>query len=157
MSEGCGEVDWSGAAQRADGQVAEAGHDVGAGAGAHLGAVLGEGGVAQVVQAVLDRPVPAEVVGEAGRAGLGEGEAGDRIDRHGPPPPGPKLASLAGDLDDLGGVREPEVVDGDGLEGAQLDAAVAAVAGAVQDGDAMPGQAGASVQQRGLVGLDDNR
>jgi hypothetical protein len=38
-----------------------------AGAGAYLGAVLGEGGVAEVVQAVLDRPVPAEVVGEAGR------------------------------------------------------------------------------------------
>jgi hypothetical protein len=54
-------------------------------------------------------------------------------------------------------VREPEVVHGDGLEGAQLDAAVAAVAGAVQDGDAMPGQAGAAVQQRGLVGLDDKQ
>ena len=109
------------------------------------------------MQAVLDRPVPADVVGQAGRAGLGEGEAGDRIDRHGPPPPGPKLADLAGDLDDLGGVREPEAVDGDGLEGAQLDAAVAAVAGAVQDGDAMPGQTGAAVQQHRLIGLDDKQ
>src|SRR4029450_4078672 len=124
VPQGSGEVDWPGAAQRADGQVAQAGHDLGAGAGAQLGGVLGEGGVAQVVPAVLDRPVPAEVVGEAGRAGLGEGEAGNRIDRYGPPPPGPKLAGSAGDLEDLGGVREPKAVDGDGLEGAQLEAAV---------------------------------
>jgi hypothetical protein len=53
--------------------------------------------------------------------------------------------ALADALDDLGGVGEPEVVHGGGLEGAQLDAAVAAVTGAVQDGDAMPGQAGAAV------------
>jgi hypothetical protein len=46
------------------------------------------------------------------------------------------------------------MVHGDGLEGAQLDAAVAAVAGAVQLGDAMPGKAGTAVQQGGLVGLD---
>jgi hypothetical protein len=106
------------------------------------------------VQAVLDRPVATQQVGEAGGAGLGEGEADDRIDGHGPPSAGPKLAGLAGDLDDLGGVREPDVVDGDGLEGAQFNAAVAAVTGAVQHGDAMPGQAGAAVQQGGLVGLD---
>jgi hypothetical protein len=43
------------------------------------------------------------------------------------PPAGGKVAGLAGDLEDLGGVREAEVVDGDGLEGAQLDPAVAAV------------------------------
>jgi hypothetical protein len=70
VAEGGGEVDWSGAAQRADDQVAKARHDLRAGPGAQLGGVLGEGGVAEVVQAVLDRPVPAEVVGEPGRAGL---------------------------------------------------------------------------------------
>jgi hypothetical protein len=62
--------------------------------------------------------------------------------------------ALAGDLDDLGSVGEAEVVDGDGLEGAVLDAAVAAVTGAVQHGDPVPGQAGAAVQQGRLVGLD---
>jgi hypothetical protein len=56
----------TGPAEHADGEVAQAGHHVGAGAGANLGGVLGEGGVADVVQAVLDRPVPAEVVGEPG-------------------------------------------------------------------------------------------
>jgi hypothetical protein len=73
------------------------------------------------------------------------------------PPAGAKVTGLAGDLDDLGGVREAEVVDGDGLDGTQLDAAVAAVAGAVGHGHAVPGQAGAAVQQRGLVGLDDEQ
>jgi hypothetical protein len=56
--------------------------------GPDLGGVLGEGGVADVVQAVLDRPVPAQQVGQAGRTGLGVGEAGDRVDGHHPPPPG---------------------------------------------------------------------
>ena len=106
------------------------------------------------MQAVLDHPVPADEVGQPGGAGLGVGEAGDRVDDHGAPSAGAKVADLAGDLQDLGGVREAEVVDGDGLEGAQLDPAVRLVAGAVPDGDVVPGQGGAAVQQRGLVGLD---
>jgi hypothetical protein len=53
VTEGSGKVDGPGAAEHADGEVAQAGHDVGAGAGANLGGVLGEGGVAEVVQAVL--------------------------------------------------------------------------------------------------------
>jgi hypothetical protein len=51
-------------------------------------------------------------------------------------------------------VGEAEAVHGDGLEGAVLDAAVAAVTGAVQDRDAVPGQALAAGQQGGLVGRD---
>ena len=46
------------------------------------------------------------------------------------------------------------MADGDDLEGAVLDAAVAAVAGAVGDRDAVPRQALAAGQQGGLVGLD---
>src|SRR5215217_3449304 len=153
-TEGGGEVDRPGAAEHADCEVAQACHDLWAGPGPHLGGVLGEGHIPHPVQAVLDRPMPADEVGQPGGAGLGEGEAGDGVDDHGPPPSGAEVSDLAGDLDDLGGVREPEVVHGDGFEGAQLDAAVAAVAGAVQHRDAMPGQAGAAVQQRGLVGLD---
>jgi hypothetical protein len=65
-----------------------------------------------------------------------------------------QVAGLAGDLEDLGGVGESELVDRDGLESADLDAAVAAVAGAVQLGDQAPGKALAAVQQGGLVGLD---
>jgi hypothetical protein len=68
-----------------------------------------------VVQAVLDRAVR-----EPGRAGLLEGEAGDRVHGHGPPSPTSPVQGLARDLDDLRGVWEPEPVDGDGLEGAEL-------------------------------------
>jgi hypothetical protein len=46
------------------------------------------------------------------------------------------------------------VVHADGLEGAQLDAAVATVAGAVQLRHSVPGQALAALQQGRLVGLD---
>src|SRR6266540_3571586 len=44
----------------------------------------------------------------AGRAGLLERQAGDGVDDHGVPLAGGKVADLAGDLDDLGGVREPK-------------------------------------------------
>jgi hypothetical protein len=71
------------------------------------------------------------------------GQAGDRLHDHGPPPSGAKLAGGAGDLDDLRGMRKAEVVDGGGFEGAQLDPAVGAVTGAVQE--------------PGLVGLDDKQ
>jgi hypothetical protein len=70
-----GEVDRPGPAEHPDDQVAQAGHGVGSGAGADLGAVLGEAGVADVVQR-LDRPVPAQQVGEPGWTGLLERQAG---------------------------------------------------------------------------------
>ena len=47
--------------------------------------------------------------------------------------------------------------DGDGLAGAQLDAAVGPVAGAVQHRHVTPRQAGAARQQGGLVGRDRER
>jgi hypothetical protein len=92
-------------------------------------------------------------LGQPGGAGLLKRQAGDRIDGHGLPPGGVQLAGLAGDLQDLGGVRESEVADRDRFEGPDLDAAVAAVAGAVTDRDVVPWQAGAAFQQPGLVGL----
>jgi hypothetical protein len=135
-------------------RLPRAGHDLRAGPGPDLGGVLGEGHVADVVQAVLDRPMPTQQVGEPGGAGLGVGQARNRVDDHGPPPPGAKVAGLAGDLNDLRAVREPEPTDRDRLEGAQLDPAVRAVAGAVQDGHPVPGQPGATAPQQRLVGLD---
>jgi hypothetical protein len=71
VAQGGGEV--ARPAERADGQVAQAGHHVRAGAGADLPGVLGEGGVADIMQAVLDRPVPPGMR-SASRAGWpGEG------------------------------------------------------------------------------------
>jgi hypothetical protein len=108
-----GEVDRPRPAQHPDGQVAQAGHHARAGAGAHRAAVLGEGDVTDMMHR-LDGPVAAQQVGETGGAGLGEAQAGDRIDGHGPPSSGPQGTGLAGDLQDLGGVGEAEVADGDG-------------------------------------------
>jgi hypothetical protein len=69
------EVDWPSSAERADDEVAQAGHDLRCGPSADPGAILGEGHIPDPVQAVLDRPVAPQEVGKPGRAGLGEGEA----------------------------------------------------------------------------------
>jgi len=49
-----GEVDRPGPAEHAYDEVAQAGHDLRSGPGAELGAILGEGHIADPVQAVLD-------------------------------------------------------------------------------------------------------
>jgi hypothetical protein len=136
-----GDVDRPRPTEHLDGQVAQGRHDVGGGAGADQGGVLSEGGVTDVAQR-LDRPVAAQQVGQPGGAGLLEREAGDRVDGHSPKPPGAgvKVAGLADGLHHLRGARETEVADAHGIEGAQLDAPVAAIAGAVQFGHAVPGR-----------------
>src|SRR4029453_17104405 len=70
-----GDVVVAAGVQDADGQVAQAGHGPGGGAGADLGGVLGKGGIAEVVQR-LDAPVTSDPICEAGGAGLGGGGAG---------------------------------------------------------------------------------
>jgi hypothetical protein len=51
-------------------RLPRAGHDLRAGPDPDLGGVLGEGHVAHVVQAVLDRPVPTKEVREPSGLGL---------------------------------------------------------------------------------------
>src|SRR5215216_3644226 len=135
-----GDVAVPAGAQDADGEVAQASHDPGSVAGTDLGSVLGEGGVADVVQR-LDAPLTPNPVGQAGGAGLGAGEAGDRVHRHGPPAAAVQGPDPAGDADRLGGVGEVQASDGGDLQAAELDVAVAAVAGVVGDGDVAPWQA----------------
>jgi hypothetical protein len=65
--------------------------------------------------------------------------------------------ALAGDLDDLGGVGEAEATDGDGLEGAVLDAAVAAVARAVKTGTRCQGRPVQRASRVGWLALTCNR
>src|SRR5674476_604678 len=86
VSEGCGDVSGLGQAQDGDREVAQAGHDAGAVAGADLGQVLAERHVADPMESVLDGPVTAQRGGELVRTGLGRAQRGDRIDRLGGPP-----------------------------------------------------------------------
>jgi hypothetical protein len=62
VAERGGEVDRPGLAEYPDDRVAQAGHDVGAGAGADLGGVLGQGDIAEVARR-LNGPVPTQQVG----------------------------------------------------------------------------------------------
>ena len=98
-------------------------------------------------------PVAADGVREVSRVGLGGGEAGDCVHGHGPPAPAGKQPGPAGDPQGLGGVREVEAGDGGELQAADLDPAVAAVAGVVLGRDVAPRQASQLVVQGGLVGL----
>jgi len=104
-AQGGGDVAVAHGGQDADGEVAQAGHDSWGGAGAGLGGVLGEGGVADVVQR-LDAPVALDSVGQAGGVGLGGSESGDRVHGHGAPAPVGERPDPAGDADRLGGVGE---------------------------------------------------
>jgi hypothetical protein len=64
-AEAGGDVDGPGELERADGEVAAAGHGAGRVAGPQPGGVLGEGGVADVVRG-FDLPVPLDEFGELG-------------------------------------------------------------------------------------------
>ncbi len=121
-------------------------------AGAACGVVLGEAHVSDVVVG-LDGPVfstdPGEVVG----SGVGRGEGGHGVDGFAGGLPGGGVAAAAGDPDRLLGVRQGQVGDVGGLEGAGLLAAVAGLAGDGAGGDLGPGQGlEPGIQQR-LVAL----
>jgi len=70
----------AGEAEEADRDVSHGGHDLGGGAGSDLGSVFVEGGVADVVFAVLYSPVSAVEGEDVGGVCLAGGEAGDAID-----------------------------------------------------------------------------
>jgi hypothetical protein len=72
-----GDVVGADQAQQADGRSRKRGHESGTFAGAHLGAVLLEGDIADIVQAVFDRPVTAVEREQASGIGPLLGEAGD--------------------------------------------------------------------------------
>ncbi|MFE4054430.1 hypothetical protein [Streptomyces sp. YIM B13518] len=64
----------------ADGEVAQAGHDVGQVAGADVRGVLVEGAVADVVELVLDAPVAADPGREFAATGRAGRQARDQVD-----------------------------------------------------------------------------
>lgn len=127
------EVDRPGVAQRADGQVAQGRMTCGADPVRMQEASSPK--VTSRTSCSLFSMVqwPRRESGEPGGAGLRVGQAGDRIHDRGPPSAGVQVAALARDLEDLDGVGEAAEAgaDTDGLEGADLHAAVALVAGAV--------------------------
>lgn len=64
VAAGCGDVGVVVLAEHTDREVAEACHHAGQAAGAGSGGVLGEGRVADVVELVLDLPMPSDPVGD---------------------------------------------------------------------------------------------
>jgi Transposase IS116/IS110/IS902 family len=101
MSQRGGEVGVAGQAQRADGEVAQAGHHPGEAAAARSGGVFAEVHVADPVQPVLDPPVPAQPARQLRGASGAKRQAGDGVHRDGAPTAAARRADAADDLDRL--------------------------------------------------------
>jgi hypothetical protein len=98
--------------------------------------------VADMVDLVLDAPVPAHTVRDLGNVGLPRRQVGDRVDTLQSDPAGGDGPAAAHDLHGLGGVGEAEAAgDGAGLDAADLVTAVLRGAGLVQQRNLPPGQA----------------
>lgn len=136
---GC-DVGPAGLVEGAAHDVAQPGEDGRGVTGAQLVCVTCEGDVADPVHAVLDRPVPAGPFGQFAGGGLLPGQVGDGVDGLGRLPPRAQGTAAPGDPQHLAGVRERQVVDGDGLQLAVLLTAVADVVAAVHHRDLVPGQ-----------------
>lgn len=109
-AEGGGDVGVTGQAEGADGQVAQAGHDLGRSTGADLGAVLVVGDIADPVDSVLDLPVPPHQRAEPSRAGLGGRQAGDAVGGLLPDALAVQAAGVTADPEDLRGMGEVDPV-----------------------------------------------
>src|SRR5664279_4203539 len=60
VSECCGDVGGAAESEQVDGEVADAGHDLGSAAGSGLRVIFAEGDIADPMQACLDGPVPSK-------------------------------------------------------------------------------------------------
>jgi len=141
VSEGRGDVGGAAESDEVDGEVADAGHDLGSVAGSGLGVVFAVGDITDPMQACLDGPVPAEPGLEVVRSGVFGREVGDGVHGFGGPFLAFQLAAFPGDLDGLTGVWESDTgSDSDDLEGSSLFASVGAVVLDIGDRDLGPGQ-----------------
>ena len=124
MAERSGDVGFAGEAQGADREVAAGGEGAGAVACEGLGAVLVEGDIADVVDPVLDAPVPADETVEFRWACLVGGEAGEVERGLGGDELVVEVGAFAVDPDDLFGVGEQVWWRRRGGGGLVIDAAV---------------------------------
>ena len=140
MAQRRGDVADLGEAQQADRQIAQRGHELRRGALADLGAVLVEGPVADIMQAVFDRPVAADQLEQTFRRGLSRREAGDPIAHLLAPQRAGERAHAALDPEGLLEVGELRVPDElvTGPDAALLEPAVALVHGEVLRGEMRP-------------------
>jgi hypothetical protein len=129
----------SGCPEGSDGVVASGGHRAGRVAGPYSRGVLGEGGVADMVQG-LDLPVVTDEPGQLGWGGLLGGQAGDGVDRLDSGLACLAVGPAALDLDGLAGSGEEEVVHRGDLDPADLRAPVADAFGAALKRDVLPGK-----------------
>ena len=88
----------------------------------------------------LDRPLSAQCVGQVGRAGLGCGQVGDRLDGDGRPAAGTEVQPAAPDPHGVREVQGERAGAGDHLQAADVVASVSAGAGLVRNRDFRPGQ-----------------
>jgi hypothetical protein len=103
-----GDLGVTGQAEQPDRQVAQGGYDLGAGGGADVAGVFGEGDVADLVER-FDLPVGAGQGTELLRAGVVSGLAAERVDEFGARVAAGQVGGVPLHDDDLLGMREVQV------------------------------------------------
>lgn len=127
-------------AERADGQVPQGGHRPWCTAGPHPRGIFPERHIPDVVLTILYCPVSAYAFRQVSGCRLMSRQAGDRVDAFERHLAGAHRAPPADDLQCLAGVRERQPRHGDGLQAADLVAAVGGGAGAVHQRHLLPGK-----------------
>ena len=116
-------------------QIADGGHRLRGSAAPNTTAILPKGHVAHVVELVLNRPVRSARAQQLGRADERRGQAGDLVvDLDLPPVTTPRLMDHPAHLLQARPTQPAELLDGIGVQRADLDATVPAVNGACAGG-----------------------
>ena len=141
VAEGPGDIGGAGHAQQGDDEVAQAGHHLSSRSFADLAAIFIKGDIPNPVEAIFNRPMIPAQRDQAGRAGLLGSETGQAIDGFAAAFAGDDFGDVALDAENLGRIREGEIVGqfGAGPDLADFQPAVAFIGGGVLRGETLSG------------------
>jgi len=132
-----GDIGGAGHPEERDGQVSQGCHDLSAASFAYGRAVFIEGNIADIMEAVFDRPLAAAQTEESGGVSFLRGQAGEAIDGFGAVFLGDDFGGYPLDAEDLGGIGKGEIIRqfGAGPDVADFQSAVGFIGGGVVRGE----------------------
>jgi hypothetical protein len=126
--------------KQGDCQIAQRSHDLSAVCFADAAAVFIEGNIADIMEAVFDRPVAAAQTEQAGGVGFVGWETGDAVDGFGAVLLSDDLGGVALDGEDLGGIGKSEIASqfGTGPDVADFESSMSFIDGGMVRGEKPP-------------------